>query len=172
MAATGNNDKPFGISQIRAYIPLILDLNKLNYDTWRELFETHCLTFGVSGHLDGTASLTPDTEKQWKERDGLVKMWIYGTISESILDTVLKTKCTAKELWESLENLFRDNKEACSLELDHELRTLTMGDLYLAEYCRKLKKTSDLLANVDARPGHSDIRFGFGSEPIGSGYFG
>lgn len=27
------NDKPFGITQIRAYVPIILDLQKLNYDT-------------------------------------------------------------------------------------------------------------------------------------------
>lgn len=77
-------------------------------------------------------------------------MWIYGTISETILDTVLKTKCTARELWLSIENLFRDNKEVRAIELDHELRTITMGDLDLTEYCRKLKKTSDLLVNIES----------------------
>lgn len=149
MALTGN-DKPFGITQIRAYVPIILDLQKLNYDTWREFFETHCLRFGVADHIDGSSSPTPTTEKQWRERDGLVKMCIYGTISETILDTVLKTKCTARELWLSIENLFRDNKEVCAIELDHELRTITMGDLDLTEYCRKLKKTSDLLVNIES----------------------
>lgn len=101
-------------------------------------------------HIDGSSSPTPTTEKQWRERDGLVKMWIYGTISETILDTVLKTKCTSRELWLSIENLFRDNKEVRAIELDHELRTMTMGDLDLTEYCRKLKKTSDLLANIES----------------------
>ncbi|CAL9225145.1 unnamed protein product [Arabidopsis halleri] len=106
------NKKPFSISQIKAYIPITLDMNKLNYQAWRELFETHCTCFGVLGHLDGTSSSTPATAKEWKEHDGLVKMWIYGTISESILDTVLKTKATARDLWLSIEGLFRDNKEA------------------------------------------------------------
>ncbi|CAL9238633.1 unnamed protein product, partial [Arabidopsis halleri] len=49
---------------------------------------------------------TAATEKAWSEHDGLVKMWIYDTISESILDTVLKTKCSTRDLWLTIENLF------------------------------------------------------------------
>ncbi|XP_071714301.1 uncharacterized protein [Rutidosis leptorrhynchoides] len=44
----------FGVSNIRTFVPLNLDLEELNYDSWRELFEIHCLTFDLSGHLDGT----------------------------------------------------------------------------------------------------------------------
>lgn len=39
-------------------------------------------------------------------------MWIYGTISDSIIDTVLKKNATARDSWLSIESLFRDNKEA------------------------------------------------------------
>lgn len=35
-------DKPYGITTIRSFVPLILDLDSLNYDAWRELFSTHC----------------------------------------------------------------------------------------------------------------------------------
>ncbi|EOA14899.1 hypothetical protein CARUB_v10028228mg, partial [Capsella rubella] len=147
---TNASDKPFGISQIRAYITIVLNMDKMNYDVWRELFETHCLTFGVLGHLDGTSNATPTTEKIWKERDGLVKMWIYGTITDSLVETILKPKATARDLWTALENQFRDNKENRALQLENELRTITIGDLSVHEYCRKLKSLSDLLTNVDA----------------------
>ncbi|XP_023633354.1 uncharacterized protein LOC17875093 [Capsella rubella] len=93
---------------------------------------------------------TPITEKRWKERDGLVKMWIYGTITDSLLDTIIKAGCTARDLWISLENLFRDNKEARAIQFENELRTLTIGDLSVHEYCHKLKSLSDLLTNVDS----------------------
>lgn len=56
-------DKPYGISQIKAYIPIILDMTKLNYDKWRELFETHCVSFGVSHHIDGSSSCTLQPKK-------------------------------------------------------------------------------------------------------------
>ncbi|CAL9219800.1 unnamed protein product [Arabidopsis halleri] len=117
-------------------------MGKLNYDKWRELFETHCLSFGVLGHIDGSSSATPATAKEWKERDGLVKMWIYGTISESILDTVLKKNATARDLWLSIERLFRDNKEARALQLENDLRTMVIGDLSVHDYCAKLKTTA------------------------------
>ncbi|XP_019100803.1 PREDICTED: uncharacterized protein LOC109132833 [Camelina sativa] len=77
-------------------------------------------------------------------------MWIYGTISESILDTVLKAKCSARDLWLTIEALFRDNKEARALQLENELCTITIGDRSVHEYCKKLKNLSDLLSNIDS----------------------
>lgn len=147
---TTNSDKPFSISQIKAYIPVVLDMKKFNYDVWRELFETHCITFSVLEHIDGTGRPSPEMAKAWKERDGSVKMWIYGTLSKSLLDSVMTAKCTARELWLSIENLFRDNKEARALQCDHELRTSTIRDLSVHDYCQKLKTLSDLLANLDS----------------------
>lgn len=143
-------DKPYGISQIRAYIPIQLDMKKLNYDVCRELFETHCTSFGVLGHLDGSSVPTLEEDTQWKEHNGLVKMWIYGSVSEQILDTILKAKATARDLWLTLENRFRDNKEAQSIQYDNKLRTLTIGDMDVTAYTHKLKMLSDLLANVDS----------------------
>ena len=144
------SEKPFVISQIRAYIPIILNLDKMNYDVWREIFETHCLTFGVLDHLGGSSVATPETEKTWKEQDGLVKMWIYGTITDSLVETILTPKSTAHDLWMALKNLFRDNKENRALQLENELRMITIGDTTVQEYCRKLKSLSDLLANVES----------------------
>lgn len=77
-------------------------------------------------------------------------VWIYGTISDSIIDTVLKKNSTARDLWLSIESLFRDNKEARALQLENELRTMVIGDLTVHEYCQKMKTTADLLANIDA----------------------
>ncbi|XP_010424379.1 PREDICTED: uncharacterized protein LOC104709468 [Camelina sativa] len=125
-------------------------MTKINYDAWRELFETHCFSFGVYGHLDGTSLPANPEDISWRESDGLVKMWIYGTISSSLLDTVLKTRCSARELWLIIENLFRDNKEARAIQLDNDLRSLTIGDLTVHDYCQKLKTLSDLLANVNS----------------------
>ena len=77
-------------------------------------------------------------------------MWIYGTISSSLLETVLKTRCSARDLWVTIENLFRDNKEARAIQLESKLRTLTITDMYVHDYCQKLKNNTDLLANVDS----------------------
>ncbi|CAA7015688.1 unnamed protein product [Microthlaspi erraticum] len=125
MAATAPvTDRSLSLTQIKAHIPITLDMNQMNYDIWRELFETHCHSFNVLSHLDGSLTSTGPEDTTWSQTDGTVKMWIYGTISESLLKLVLKTKCTASELWTTIENLFRDNKEARAIQLENELRQL------------------------------------------------
>lgn len=83
-------------------------------------------------------------------------MWIYGTVSEQLLDTILQAKSTAHDLWNNLEALFRDNKEAQSLQYDNELRTLVIGHMTITEHCHKLKSLSDLLSNLDSPVAVSD----------------
>ncbi|EOA26017.1 hypothetical protein CARUB_v10019423mg [Capsella rubella] len=131
-------DKPFTIIQIKAYVHVTLNMEKLNYEVWRELFETHCSSFGVIGHIDGTSATPTPADNSWLEHDNLVKMWLYMTISESILVTVLKPKCSARDLWCTIEALFFYNKEAL------------IGDLTVNEYCKKLKCIADLLANIES----------------------
>ncbi|GJS93761.1 hypothetical protein Tco_0800729, partial [Tanacetum coccineum] len=73
--------------------------------------------FGVLGFLDGTTVNTSKDDNDWKKLESLVKVWIYMTISTSLLQIVLKKNVTAKNMWTSLKNLFHDNKVARALEL-------------------------------------------------------
>lgn len=50
----------------------------------------------------------------------------------------------------TLEDLFRDNKEARAIQLENELWTLQIGDLLVTDYCQKLKSISDMLTNVNS----------------------
>lgn len=145
---TAANMKPYAITNIKAYVPLTLDLNQLNYDSWRELFQTHSTGFSVLGHLNGTSKPTGDDDTEWQTLDSLVKMWIYGTLTQSLLNMVTKPGSTAHSLWLAIEALFRDNKYARIIELDNELRLMTMGDRSVNEYYEKMKVTADLLANI------------------------
>ncbi|KAJ9552722.1 hypothetical protein OSB04_016767 [Centaurea solstitialis] len=62
---------------------------------------------------------------------------------------VLKKDSTALQVWNNLETLFRDNKDAKSMQIDSKLRNVTMGDLTVTAYCTKIKALADLLANLD-----------------------
>lgn len=55
-------DRAFGVTNVKYHIPLILDTDDHNYDAWRELFLTHCLTFDLLGHVDGTSTPTGDDD--------------------------------------------------------------------------------------------------------------
>ncbi|KAJ9547106.1 hypothetical protein OSB04_019649 [Centaurea solstitialis] len=150
MAAPGSsqNEKPFGIVNIKAYVPLVLDLDQLNYDAWCELFTTHCISFGVLGHIDGTKVNKGEDDQEWTTLDSLVKLWIYGTITKPLLQSVVKKYATAREVWVNLENYFRDNKDARAIQLENELRTLDIGDLSIGAYFNKIKVMADLLTNI------------------------
>ncbi|GJT73409.1 ribonuclease H-like domain-containing protein [Tanacetum coccineum] len=133
-------EKAFGVSNIKTHVPLVLDLDQLNYDAWCELFTTHCYSFGMLGFLDGTTVNTNNDANDRKKLDSLLKVWIYGTISTSLLQTVLKKNVTAKDVWTSLKNLFHDNKDARARELQEELRSLDLGNLTIADYFKRIKR--------------------------------
>ncbi|KAL9293865.1 hypothetical protein AtEden1_Chr3g0199371 [Arabidopsis thaliana] len=143
-------ERAFGVTNIKAHILLILDLNDHNYDAWRELFQTRCLTFDVLGHLDGTMLPSGDDDGSWLKRDGLVKLWIYGTLAPDLFRSSFMTGGTARDVWIRIENQFRNNKEARAIQLDNELHNQEIGDQTIQAYCQKLKSLADLLANVDA----------------------
>ncbi|KAL4557518.1 hypothetical protein LXL04_035699 [Taraxacum kok-saghyz] len=142
------NDKIYGITNIKSYVPLVLDLDRLNYDAWRELFKTHCIAYKVYDHLDGTSSKPNDPE--WCTVDSIVKQWLYGTLTQPLIQTVLKADATAAQLWKTIEDLFRDNKEANAIELENQLRNIVIGDSTVMEYYTRIKSISDLLANIGA----------------------
>ncbi|GKB43875.1 hybrid signal transduction histidine kinase M, partial [Tanacetum coccineum] len=70
---TVNMEKPFGVTNIKSHVPLVLDLDQLNYDAWCELFTSHCHNFGVHGLLDGSHTSTSETASEWKKLDSLDK---------------------------------------------------------------------------------------------------
>lgn len=135
---------------IKLHVLIILDTDEFNYDAWKELFLTHCQSFDVGGHLDGTLLPTDDNDQQWGKRDGLAKLWIYGTLSKNLFRNTFKTGGTSREIWIRIQNFFTDNKEARAIQLDHDLRTKVIGDKTIQDYCQDVKSIADLLTNVDS----------------------
>ncbi|XP_023767894.1 uncharacterized protein LOC111916448 [Lactuca sativa] len=145
-----DKNKPFTCIIIKSYVSLILDLNELNYDAWRELFLTHCRAYGVHGFLDSTNKPKDASDTNRDNLDNLVMSWLYGTMTQLLLTMILKPKSIANSIWEAIEALFRHNKHSRAIELDNELHTLVQGDRSITEYFQKIKVISDLLANIDA----------------------
>lgn len=125
---------------------MILNLEDSNYETWRELFLTHCLSFDVLGHIDDTPFPVNDNDIAWKKH--IVKLWLYGTLSPKLFQGSFVTGSTFHDIWLRIENQFRNNKDARAIRLDNELRTKDIGDMKIADYCREIKKLVDSLNNI------------------------
>nr|GEX28524.1 hypothetical protein [Tanacetum cinerariifolium] len=111
----------FGITNVKAFIAIILDLDELKYDQWFELFTIHCKTFGVYGHLTGTMKSSGPTNDNWEKRDNLVKQWFYETISKALVKLVLKKDLKACDIWKNLKDVLHDIKDARAMQLDTKL---------------------------------------------------
>ncbi|CAH1438026.1 unnamed protein product [Lactuca virosa] len=85
--------------------------------------------FKLTAAVSGSRAISQETPKPidnkdeaWVNLDDLVKIWIYGTITQSLLNMILKS--------------------------DQELQTLTLGDLTISQYCERMKAISNFLNNI------------------------
>ncbi|XP_076886713.1 uncharacterized protein LOC143536661 [Bidens hawaiensis] len=135
-----------------------------NYTSWSELFKIHYQVFLVYDHLSPritpqSSSTAPPTgdkpplvEDNWDQLDAIVLQWIYGTISNDLLQTILKKDTHACDAWLALENLFQDNKTTRATLLKQQFTSTRLdGFKDMSSYCQALKVIADQLANVDAR---------------------
>ena len=94
-----------------------------------------------------TLNPLPD-DPTWETVDNIVKQWLYVTLSQQVLQSILKSGSTAAEVWESIKSLFLENKDSKALDLEDELHSLSLGSSSIHDYCNKIKAISDLLKNI------------------------
>lgn len=140
------------ISNIKNLVPLTLDLQKVQYNIWAELFQVAARAHNVMDHIDSTLPRDPNVSAaKWTQLDAIVLSWIYGTISEDILLTIIKSGSTAQEAWTRVKNLFHDNKSARAADLENQFNHCQLDQFPNATaYCQQLKSLADQLSDVDS----------------------
>ncbi|XP_020146940.1 uncharacterized protein [Aegilops tauschii subsp. strangulata] len=136
-------------TSIKTFIPVTLDLHDSNYAKWRELFLVALGRYGLSNHVlskntPSDTSLTSD----WGRDDFTVLSWIYASISLELFDIIMKPGSITKQVWDTIANMFRDNKKSRALALDAKFCNTTQGDMTISAYRAKLKTLSDALDDV------------------------
>ncbi|KAL7586844.1 hypothetical protein Lser_V15G40190 [Lactuca serriola] len=147
------------ITNIRNFIPITLEMENAQYTSWAKLFKIHCRAFEVIDHIQPKVESTATVDgKQpppvmstdlWSRLDAIVIQWIYSTISNDLLQTILKPNSTAAQSWIALESIFQDNQNKRALYLEHKLVTTKLANFpNCSAYCQALKMLSDQLSNV------------------------
>jgi len=75
--------------------------------------------------------------------DCVVKSWIVATLTDDLGEIISAQGSTARHAWLAVESQFLGNREARSIHLETRFRNFVQGDLYVTDYCRKLKKMAD-----------------------------
>ncbi|KAJ9536884.1 hypothetical protein OSB04_029617 [Centaurea solstitialis] len=159
-SASSNSTLPhpaLAVSNINSFIKVTLDIEKGQYITWSELFKIHARAYQVLDHIippsseKSESSLKAKNPDLWSRVDAVVLQWIYGTISEDLLNTILERDSSAELAWNRLRDIFSDNKNSRALYLEQEFSKVQMAHFADASsYCQHLKSLSDQLSNVGA----------------------
>ncbi|KAJ9560503.1 hypothetical protein OSB04_005663 [Centaurea solstitialis] len=88
------------VSNIKSFIPIVLEIEKVQYTSWAELFKIHAKAFLVIDHIVPPRDSTVEPAL-WSRLDAVVLEWIYGTISNDLLHTILEPDSTAQVASES-----------------------------------------------------------------------
>lgn len=140
------------VTNIKDHIPIQLELEKGLYSTWSQLFKTHCKAYRVLDHIipssiDAAGSSTPSMA----DKEEWVLTWIYGSISRTLLLSVIIKADTAQKAWDALQDLFQDDKKTTALYLEDQFTHVELSQFAdVSAYCLHSKSLADQLDNVGA----------------------
>jgi hypothetical protein len=132
---------------VKTHVPVVLHLAKSNYSKWRMLISVLLGKYELSDHV-AVAMPAADRTAEWNREDFIVRSWLYGSISDEILDIIMAENQTAFDAYMLIRNLFLDNQMTRAVHLEAEFRALVQGDLSITAYYHRLKALSDALRDV------------------------
>ena len=132
---------------VKAHVPIELELYNANYGKWSAFFKAMCGKFGLLHHING--SFPPRrTDAAWEQIDCCVRMWLYGSVSQDVLDFAMAEDQTARELWVAISNKFQANQAPRAIFLSEDFHSMTQGDLSVMDFGKTMKLAADALREV------------------------
>ena len=120
------------VSNIRNHISITLEMENVQYSTWAELFKITAHSHKVLHHIIPLANgkenvlVTEDEKELWSTLDATVLSWLYTTISNDLLHTIIEPDATAMDAWNRLRDIFQDNKHSRVVTLEAEFSNTKM----------------------------------------------
>ncbi|XP_074267190.1 uncharacterized protein LOC141590498 [Silene latifolia] len=144
----------FGVANIKNHVTVTLGIDNDQYRLWVALFmnmaKSNRVLHNIIDPKSKAAKPTSDDEQElWETIDATVLQWIYATLSNDLLETVVEENSTAMECWNRIRNIFQDNQHSRAVTLEQEFSHTMMEDFSSASaYCQRLKSITDQLRNV------------------------
>ncbi|XP_071688844.1 uncharacterized protein [Rutidosis leptorrhynchoides] len=154
MANTPKYHPALSISNIKNIIPITLDIKNGQYNSWSQLFKIHCRAYDVIHHIipavsaADSSSTTTDTsndDPSWSRLDAIVLQWIYGTISNELMGTIMEDDQTAVQAWTRIQSVFQDNKNTRALYLQRQFTNIKLDDYPdVSSYYQEIKALAEI----------------------------
>ena len=114
-------------------------------------FKLHCRAHLVDSHIlpnDSSKALV-SKDSEWQRLDDIVRTWIYGFISPSLLQSIVSPDDCAFDAWNRLENNFQNNKTSWILHLESHFNDISLSPFSNVKfYCNELETIATSLNNL------------------------
>ena len=89
------------VTNIKTCVPIQLDDEGTNFNTWVTLFKLHCQAHLVDTHilLDDSTKASVSKDSEWQRLDDIFRTWIHGTISPSLVTSIVRPDDSAFNAW-------------------------------------------------------------------------
>ncbi|GJX07800.1 ribonuclease H-like domain-containing protein [Tanacetum coccineum] len=144
-------------------VPVKLDLDEWNYGSWEYFFDQLCDSYEISKFIHGnscgtTTSDPPPLTPEEIKVDKIILSWIFTTLSDVLQKRLVNARPKfAKEAWDFIGNLVKDNKRSRTSALKTELRSIKLGDLSMEAYFQKIESLMTILASLDSPVSDDDV---------------
>ena len=113
-----------------------------NYHTWSRFMTIALSAMSKIGFVDGSIAQPDDRSSPmfnlWIRCDAMVTSWIYNSISQEILSSVIY-KQTAREVWLDLQHRFSQRNASRIFQLHREISNLAQGQSSVHTYFLSLQ---------------------------------
>ncbi|KAJ9565780.1 hypothetical protein OSB04_001746 [Centaurea solstitialis] len=125
----------FALINVYSQFSFKLSTDGSKYKLWHRIFLDICKDAKVHGHITSKSKPVGDDDEDWEAIDSRIKSWFYSACDANLLQIISSDKCTAKDLWDKLDEFFLNNK------------------MHLLHYCfcHNLKNLADALADCDSK---------------------
>ncbi|KAJ9549163.1 hypothetical protein OSB04_021706 [Centaurea solstitialis] len=141
----------FALTNVYSQFSFKLSTDGSKYKLWRRIFLDMCKGAKVYGHITGKSKPSGNDDEDWEAIDSRIKSWFYSTCDANLLQIISSDSCTAKDLWDKLEEFFLNNKMSRMLQLQEQFRNTKKGTLSITDFCHNLKNLADALADCDSK---------------------
>ena len=158
----GNQDT-VAITALTLTHVVTLKLKEGNYLIWKLQFEQFLSSQALLGYVTGdqprpaptitvrngeeeTQAVNPEFNK-WIQKDQLILVWLYGTLSEDALKTVYGLH-TSHDVWMTLAKKYNRVSASRKMDLHRRVQPMKKGNKTMATYLSEIKSLCDQLDSI------------------------
>jgi len=122
-----------------------INFDGTTYGNWRKGVLISLSAKNKFGFINGTCKKPKEDAplfEQWRRCNDMVLAWLLNSLSREIAESVIYSQ-TAEDLWNELEQRYRQTDGAKMFQLQRELNNISQGTNDVAGYFNRLKKIWD-----------------------------